>query len=132
MAIPFDADEISRAITNQLIIVREILGQEFMKEIVPKTPVDTGHARRNWQANWGAPTGNELPGVDKAGSNTVQSGLSKIRAGRARNPFLPLVIENNVPYIGRLNAGSSRQAPPMFVELAINAAINRIPGRRNI
>jgi len=132
MAIPFNSAEIMVALTSELAEAREVIATEFVKDIVPRTPVDTGHARRNWQVNWGVPTGNELPGVDKAGSDTVTSGVSKVRTGRNRNPFLPVVIENNVPYIGRLNAGSSKQAPANFVELSIVVAINRLKARKEI
>lgn len=126
----FNAEDIARNIMRELKLVREQLGVVFIQDIVPRTPVDTGHARRNWQVNWGVPNFNELPGVDRAGANTVQNGLSKIRAGRDRNAFLPLVIENNVPYIDKLNQGSSKQAPPMFIDLAIQRAVNQINLRR--
>jgi len=132
VAIPFDPAEIVRAIERELQEVRTVLGTEFLRDVVPRTPVDTGHARRNWQANYGAPSGQELPGVDQAGQNTIQSGVARIKSGEKRNAFLPLIIENNVPYIGRLNEGSSRQAPAMFVELSIRRAINRVPRRKAI
>lgn len=109
---------------------RETIGIAFVRSVVPATPVRTGKARRNWQVNWVSPTGQELPGVDAAGGNTIINGEGRIKTGRRRNPFLPLIIENNVPYIGRLNAGSSRQAPPMFVERSIQVAINALPRRK--
>lgn len=34
-------------------------------------------------------------------------------------------LRNEVPYVGRLNAGSSRQAPAGFVEAAIDRALER-------
>ncbi len=132
MAIEFDAKEISRAIQDDIRAVREAIGIGFVRDIVPRTPVLTGHARRNWQVSWGSPTGNELPGFDRAGGATVSTGVSRMKTGRTRNAFLPVVIENNVPYIGRLNAGSSRQAPSNFVELSITKAINSINQRKNI
>jgi hypothetical protein len=130
MAIPFDPKEIVRTLGVDLRKARELIGLAFVRDVVPSTPVRTGHARRNWQVNWGAPTGQELPGVDAAGGNTVINGEGRIKTGRRRNPFLPLVIENNVPYIGRLNEGSSKQAPPMFVERSIQLAINALPRRK--
>jgi hypothetical protein len=132
MAIEFRASEIVSTLTKEIQLVREQIGVAFMQDIVTRTPVDTGHARRNWQANYGAPNGNELPGVDRAGSNTVTNGVTKIKVGRTKNAFIPLVIENNVPYIGRLNDGWSRQAPAQFVELAIRRALNAVPERKNI
>lgn len=130
MAISFSPKEIVRTLTKDLGLARNTIGEAFVRDIVPRTPVDTGHARRNWQVNFGAPNGQELPGVDKAGGNTVINGVSRIKSGGQRNAFLPLIIENNVPYIGRLNAGSSQQAPPMFVELSIRKAINAIARRK--
>ena len=132
MAIPFSPREIVGSLTKELRDARNDIGIAFVRDIVPRTPVDTGHARRNWQVNFGAPNGQELPGVDKAGSNTVVNGVSRIKSGGRRNAFIPLIIENNVPYIGRLNEGSSKQAPPMFVELSIRRAINVLGPRKVI
>lgn len=132
MAILFDPKEISQAIQDDIRAVREIIGIAFIRDVVPRTPVLTGHARRNWQVSWGVPTGNELPGVDKSGGATIANGVSRMKTGRSRNPFLPVIIENNVPYIGKLNAGSSRQAPSNFVELSINKAINSLNQSKQI
>jgi len=132
MAIEFDPKEIARTIGREIQIVRQIIGTEFVRDVVPRTPVLTGHARRNWQVNFGAPTGNELPGVDRNGGATISTGVSRMRTSLTRNPFLPVIIENNVPYIGSLNAGSSRQAPTNFVELSITRAINQVPQRKNL
>ena len=132
MAIPFSAREIVGTLTRDLQVIRDAIGTAFIKDIVPATPVDTGHARRNWQVNFGAPNGQELPGVDKAGSNTIQNGVSRIKTGGRRNPFLPLIIENNVSYITRLNEGSSQQAPMMFVERSIRFAQNIPQARKEL
>lgn len=41
-------------------------------------------------------------------------------------------ISNNVPYIVYLNQGSSSQAPPGFVETAVEVAIQNVAGRFNV
>jgi hypothetical protein len=128
--IPFSSVEIINTLTGELRNARETVAVAFSKDIVPRTPVDTGHARRNWQATWGAPTSNELVGVDKTSVNTIQNLISVIRTGQRRNAFLPVVIQNNVPYIEKLNAGSSRQAPANFVELSITAATTALSNIR--
>ncbi|WP_086464347.1 hypothetical protein [Oceanibaculum nanhaiense] len=50
-----------------------------------------------------------------------------VETGRARDGWhlTEAGIRNDVPYVGRLNAGSSRQAPAGFVEAAIDRALER-------
>ncbi|MFO7482451.1 hypothetical protein [Oceanibaculum nanhaiense] len=50
-----------------------------------------------------------------------------VETGRAREGWhlTETGIRNDVPYVGRLNAGSSRQAPAGFVEAAIDRALER-------
>jgi hypothetical protein len=88
-----------------------------------------GHARRNWlvtidrrsDATVGAP--GRGPGLAGATQEAISDGEAQIR--RARRPRF-IVIQNAVPYIGRLNAGHSTAAPANFVEKAVQAA--RITG----
>lgn len=65
------------------------LVDELKSQVIPRTPIDTGRARRGWR---------------------VRKGLNKR-------------IENQVPYIGALERGRSRQAPRGFVKQSIEAAI---------
>ena len=46
-----------------------------------------------------------------------------------RNPRVPVFITNNVQYIGKLDAGSSQQAPKNFVNAAIAAGVAKAQGR---
>ncbi|RKQ70205.1 hypothetical protein [Oceanibaculum indicum] len=48
-----------------------------------------------------------------------------VETGRARDGWhlTEADLRNEVPYVGRLNAGSSRQAPAGFVEAAIDRAL---------
>lgn len=50
-----------------------------------------------------------------------------VETGRAREGWhmTETGLRNDVPYVGRLNAGSSRQAPAGFVEAAIDRALER-------
>lgn len=75
---------------NTILQVRQTLASEFKSQVVPRTPIDQGTARRGWQQR--------------------QSGKN-------------ISVENNVPYIERLERGYSRQAPRGFVNQAISAAI---------
>lgn len=102
------------------------------RELVLATPVDTGRARSNWIVSLGAPeTGVREPykphpeGSKGGGSGTSESGnaaeamaqgagvIAKRRLGQS------IHIVNNVPYIGKLDAGHSKQAPANFVKKSI-------------
>ena len=74
------------------------------------TPVDTGRARSNWLTSLGKPrTGT----VEVGGAPNPRSTIAQ------RKPGQVIFITNNLPYIQRLNEGSSSQAPANFVEMAV-------------
>lgn len=92
------------------------MAQVINQSVVMATPVDTGHARHNWQAEVGTSPTSELDGVDQAGSSTIARNNGKIGA---RQSGQTVFLSNNVPYIGPLNEGHSAQAAPKFVETAV-------------
>lgn len=79
-----------------------------------RTPVRTGHAR----ANWNTSVDDEDGAVDDGANVAVKLAQAKAVADAvefaAGEKF---VITNGVPYIGRLEAGSSTQAPAGMVAL---------------
>ena len=85
------------------------------------TPIDTGWARSNWIPSVGQPV------KDPAGSKLAvtrapqTAGMQELLAYTREKG--KVFISNNVPYIGRLNDGSSDQAPAGFVQRAIVKAI---------
>lgn len=93
------------------------------------TPVDTGWARANWIPRIGEPfrgtTGTreqaEDGNVSESDGNAGLTSLLGYRIERGR-----VFISNNVPYIVRLNEGSSMQAPSGFVQAAIQEAIESL------
>lgn len=101
-------------------------------ELIISTPVDTGRARSNWQVGVGEPVFNArepfVPGV--AGStiseNTQQAINEASKKIQTRKPEATIYINNNLPYIGRLNEGYSAQAPAGFVEAALKKAVAAI------
>lgn len=95
------------------------------QQVVQSTPVDTGRARSNWIASLNQPvTVNREP--YSAGENgstgaanvaaAIQQAASVISTAKSGNSIW---ISNSVPYIGRLNEGSSAQAPANFVETSL-------------
>jgi len=72
------------------------LTTDAVQELIENTPVDTGKARDSWRVE---------------AINIEEEDLPKER--------IIVTIDNEVPYIAELNAGSSRQAPPRFIEKTI-------------
>ena len=84
--------------------------------LIETTPVDTGHARANWVPSIGQPSRSE-----QASAAAQVSGQAAVAT--AREIAQPVYVSNNVPYITRLNEGSSTQAPAGFIQRAIRRAI---------
>lgn len=103
-------------------VVRET-ALAILAEVVIATPVDTGRARGNWNVGLGVapdPSPEEQQAtLDPSGQVALQRGAAVIAARRDEAIFL----SNNVPYIEQLNAGSSAQAPALFVEKSVQAGI---------
>jgi hypothetical protein len=97
-----------------------ILASQIQSTVILATPVDTGRARNNWFATIGTPS-NET--IENEGtydpSKRIRSNNSVIATHSGGKK---IYISNNLPYIKKLNGGSSKQAPPAFVEKAVKAA----------
>ena len=94
------------------------------------TPVDTGWARANWIPVIGRPSRGAAKGGSRAdrlsGARQLQAQQETAIAAIATGYRLSMgavFVANNVPYIVRLNEGSSKQAPAGFVQAAIIKAI---------
>lgn len=85
-------DKVMAELKQEIDQFSRFVADTFKSEVVPRTPIDTGRARRGWQQRQ---TGNQQ------------------------------IIENQVPYIDRLERGYSRQAPRGFVKQAMTATINK-------
>jgi len=94
--------------------------------VTKRTPVDTGRARGSWNVAINHVDSSTLPPVAAA------SGVSKALGGRgfkrygAPRPAVGRIeagdevfVSNHLPYIAKLNDGSSKQAPAGFVQVAI-------------
>lgn len=86
------------------------------------TPVDTGWARSNWIPYIGA--GSLVPADSREDVSTSSqlAGIATISTVYRLKAGI-ISINNNVPYIGQLNAGTSTQAPRGFIQTAIRKAI---------
>lgn len=91
--------------------------------VITETPVDTGHARANWQVSLARPILEEIDEEDKSGQATINKNAALIQT---RPPGIAIILANNVPYINKLNEGSSEQAPAQFVQQSILAAASAL------
>ena len=134
MRIEYDSNEIMRAVGREVDIVIRETALVALRTVVFATPVDTGRARGNWQVTLDGPETRQLETLDKNGGATVSRGTQIIRGSRRRSDtnFRRIYIQNNLPYIGPLNNGSSIQAAAGFVERAAQAAIDTTVARRQI
>lgn len=83
---------------------------EIFSRLVVKTPVDTGHARNNWQITIGSEAQDE-----------IDAPINELGALSTLGPFQDVYITNNVPYIERLDNGHSmKQAPAGMVTPTLN------------
>jgi len=86
------------------------------------TPVDTGWARANWIPNIGRPREGTAGSPESVSQSDQAAGEGAVAATYTTAKG-PVHITNNVPYITFLNAGSSPQAQPGFVQRAIMKAV---------
>lgn len=117
------AQRITDALTRKVEGVCRMLALEIaaeLKRMPPAgTPVDTGHARRNWIPSVGVPN-TSIATDDTASAQGIAAVLAyKLESGS-------LWVANVVPYIRALNYGHSTQAPPGFVERAIDNAMAKV------
>lgn len=120
---------------NVDIAVKEV-SKAVVAEVVDATPVDTGRARSNWQVSLDSP--NEIviqpyaPGMRLGRGETSNKNASIAQANSVinlRRSREKLIIQNNVPYINKLNSGSSQQNPEPFVYVSVLKGIRSLNGR---
>jgi hypothetical protein len=100
------------------------LAVNLTAELIEVTPVDVGWARANWVPNLGAPyTGSGEPPTKPGPMDDAvqQAGLNDVLAFKLADGAI--FVSNRVPYIRRLNDGSSDQAPAGFVEAAVDKVL---------
>jgi hypothetical protein len=133
-------------LANQL--KRDVV-QAILDDLIQVTPVDTGKAVSNWQvqnepfpsiveAYVPSPKGRMLRGVwtHLIDPEVTRGANAEVAAEVARvtlqitEPGIPLYIVNGLPYIARLNAGTSSQAPAGFTDRAIVVGKSLIDSRR--
>lgn len=91
---------------------------QLLNEITMRMPVDTGRARANTIVSIWAPVYQVLESYDKSGGNTIMNGASRLSG---LEPYTVVYLQNNLPYIERLEDGHSKQAPVGMFGAAFNS-----------
>ena len=103
---------------EKIDIALQKIGVDALKNVVKKSPVDTGRFRGNWQTTISGTTSNTLKRTDRVGNATINAGTTKIvRFDYKKNKRI--FIQNNLPYANRLENGWSKQAPKGMVSQTI-------------
>lgn len=123
-------------------IAKEVHGRvvtEVYKNIVERTPVLTGRARRNWNVSFNAPnpeTTEDVAGVSQTGEpwtaqerERVQNVVRNIQFAKVGSV---MYISNHLPYIYFLEHGSSMKAPDGIVEGAIIKALADLKAKKPV
>lgn len=113
------AANVHRAVRKAALTIDQVL--------VLLTPVDTGRARANWVASLVAPR-EDIPSGPQPGESPEARGAvaAQVALDQARGVVSEygggsIFIANNVPYIGPLDEGHSRQAPAGMTSAALAA-----------
>ena len=86
------------------------IAMDLYNNITQMTPIDTGRAKGNWNTGIGAPDTSI-----SENATTVKPFKAKIGDG-----LKAIYITNNLPYINKLEYGSSQKAPNGMVRVSIN------------
>lgn len=96
---------------DELRMVVRSLALQGLQRLVLRTPVDEGRARGNWIVSIAARDASQKQVTDKSGDATIAEGAATISTYDNHPGFPSIFIQNNLPYIQRLEDGSSTQAP---------------------
>jgi bacteriophage HK97-gp10 putative tail-component len=112
------AARIGAELRARIAMAMKMLALEIDRELRRNTPVDTGHARRNWIPSVGSMNTTEAndDGAHQAGVLEVLS--YKLTDGA-------LWVANVVDYVHYLNYGTSDQQPAGFIERSVDIAFQK-------
>ena len=107
----------ARQVELGLATIKQDTALVILDTLARFTPKDTGRARANWNASIDrADESVEMEGPFRSSDETSADARRVIEQAR---PGQPIHITNALPYIGKLNKGSSRRAAAGFVERAL-------------
>lgn len=106
---------VAKANGNIDLVTRKIALDLFTR-VIRRTPVDTGRARGNWMSSVSTMVLQETGAIDKSGGNAISKAASTVQGAKGGDV---IYLTNTLPYILRLEEGSSTQAPNGMVALTV-------------
>jgi Tfp pilus assembly protein FimT len=103
-------------VEGNVIAFQKKIALEALRRLIFRTPVLSGRARGNWQVSLGVRDDGVLEVTDPSGQPTIDKGTRPIMD---LNKFDIIYIQNNLPYIKRLDDGYSKQAPAGIVAVTV-------------
>lgn len=97
---------------------RTRIALDALTGVILKSPVDTGRFRGAWTVSYNLISSVENP-PSKSPQGAITNASAQLAAG-AQLPYETVHIVNNVPYAGRLEDGSSQQAPNGVLAVTFN------------
>ena len=88
---------------------------DVASKIILRTPIDTGRARGNWQVSINDQASGIVDENDADGSKTIRAAVDNTENASGNVWWLT----NNLPYIQKLESGSSKQAPSGMVRVTL-------------
>ncbi len=117
------ADDVIFELTGDLEEIVKKISINVTAELVEITPRDTGWAAANWIPNITTPALETAGTAEQAKDGNVSFAPQQIGIADVLTSYRlsrgPIFVTNNVPYIRKLNDGSSMKAPAGFVQQAI-------------
>lgn len=107
-----DLKKFKKLTTEQAAQIPRKIAFDIHAGLIASTPRDTGRASSNWFPSVGTP------------SKEVTEGITPQPFNINPAPGEKIWIANNLPYINKLNDGSSTQAPTNFVELEVERVLS--------
>lgn len=104
------------------VAVRKVVIELFSKTVL-KTPVDTGLARNSWFTGNGSIPAAGQGEAKRSGADSIGRITAEVAGLKIEGQTIYLI--NNLPYIQKLEYGSSQQAPSGMVRLSIQEIIGK-------
>lgn len=113
------AQEHAEKVEGGLRALQRAVSLQVLTGVVLKTPVDTGRARANWTVTLGGTSSATTEATDPSGGAAISAGSSEIAQVQTAPLGESVFIQNNLPYIERLEAGASKQSPGGMVAVTV-------------